>query len=239
MHEYSWEPTNCAESARTTRSHLTVCLSWTKQKPDHLKCNVDFTLFQKHNKIGFGAIVRDLKAVFPMAQTAWSMSMMEVHEGEAASLLSALNWMQDWEADRIIFEPDCKTVVDVIHRNRVCVSEWTFCLDLTKTFDVQTRSISYASSIREMVITSIQSKKTLALTGPPQVNGGIVPLGLVGTNPPSWIVQRRSCWPSTFSLIIRTDRFISTNSLITPRQLLSVVTTVIIVSSLINDHILT
>jgi hypothetical protein len=63
-------------------------------KPNYLKCNVDFTLFHISSslvKLDLEPLSKTIKSVFPMAQTAWSTNMMEQHEGEAASLLSALN----------------------------------------------------------------------------------------------------------------------------------------------------
>ncbi|PNX92291.1 hypothetical protein L195_g015425 [Trifolium pratense] len=93
---------------------------------------MDFTLFQQHNNMDLEPLSKTIKSVFPMAQTAWSTSMMEQHEGEASSLLSALNRTQDWEADHIKFEPDCKSATDVIHRNRGDLSEFGLIISLCK-----------------------------------------------------------------------------------------------------------
>jgi len=50
-----------------------------------------------------------------VARTSWAMSLLEVHKGEGMGLLCSLQWLQDREADHVVFKLDCKTVINAIH----------------------------------------------------------------------------------------------------------------------------
>lgn len=47
-------------------------------------------------------------------------------------LLHSLQWLQDWEADHVVFELDCKIVMNAIHSSKIDVSEFRVVSSLGK-----------------------------------------------------------------------------------------------------------
>lgn len=67
-------------------------------------------------------MIRDHNGSFSITQTSWTTNLLEVHKEEGMGLLCALQWLQDWEVDHIVFELDCKIVVNAIHSSKINAS---------------------------------------------------------------------------------------------------------------------
>jgi len=59
-----------------------------------MQCNVDASFFRGQNHTGFGCFIWGMEGQFVRAFTRWSEHNMLVHEGEAVTLLNAMNWVQ-------------------------------------------------------------------------------------------------------------------------------------------------
>ncbi|KAK2459206.1 hypothetical protein QL285_006272 [Trifolium repens] len=77
------------------------------------------------NRATVGWCVRDHGGNFIMAGTLWQEGKFTVIEGEANALLEALKVMQLKGYSEVIFETDCKGVVDAIHNIYGGVSEFS------------------------------------------------------------------------------------------------------------------
>lgn len=89
--------------------------TWSPPPNGCLKFNLDAALFVDQNRVGCGICVRDNIGHFVMALTDWTKATMTAAEGEAWSLLQALRWASFSNLNFVIFEVDCKKVVDDIH----------------------------------------------------------------------------------------------------------------------------
>ncbi|CAH9092223.1 unnamed protein product [Cuscuta epithymum] len=77
-----------------------------------------------NKRVGFGCCVRDHMGRFSRARTSWMRAEMSPAEAEAWSLREALKWMQETEYTRVIFESDCKQLVDDIYNAHKDRSEY-------------------------------------------------------------------------------------------------------------------
>jgi ribonuclease HI len=100
-------------------------LTWQKPPMNWYKCNVDAGFNMVQNRATVGWCVRDHGGNFIMAGTLWQEGKFTVIEGEANALLEALKVMQQKGYSRVIFETDCKGVVDAIHNIHGGVSEFS------------------------------------------------------------------------------------------------------------------
>jgi len=66
-------------------------------------------------------------------------------------LLCSLQWLQDWEADHVVFELDCKTVINAIHSSKIDVSEFGIISSLCKKFLSHHPNYTFARSAANMV----------------------------------------------------------------------------------------
>lgn len=57
------------------------------------------------------------------ARTAWCNHCLPVAQGEASGLLQAITWMHSMGYDKVIFELDCKVVVDKVLAPGADISE--------------------------------------------------------------------------------------------------------------------
>jgi ribonuclease HI len=77
------------------------------------------------NRATVGWCVRDHGGEFILAGTSWKEGKLTVLEGEATSLLAAMKIMHQKGYLQVIFETDCKGVVDAIHNIHGGVSEFS------------------------------------------------------------------------------------------------------------------
>jgi ribonuclease HI len=69
---------------------------------------------------------------FVMAETTWLNGNYSVIEGEAIALLEALKAMEQRRISHVIFETDCKSVVDAIQHFRGGVSDFSLLISNIK-----------------------------------------------------------------------------------------------------------
>lgn len=62
--------------------------------------------------MGIGMCLRDENGCFCLAKTCWISPILNVDEGEAYGLLTAINWILELQLENVIFELDSKRVVD-------------------------------------------------------------------------------------------------------------------------------
>ncbi|XP_058767513.1 uncharacterized protein LOC131641227 [Vicia villosa] len=91
---------------------LPAIIRWEKPQRGRFKCNIDAAF--SHNKVGFGACIRDELGNFIVARTEWFSPCTDVVIGEALGLLKAVNWVHDMGYDNMDFELDAKRVVDSV-----------------------------------------------------------------------------------------------------------------------------
>jgi ribonuclease HI len=91
---------------------------WTKPSQGWYKCNLDAGFHKESNKTSAGWCLRDHMGRFVMAETTWLNGNYSVIEGEAIAMLEALKAMEQRRISHVIFETDCKSVVDAIQHFR-------------------------------------------------------------------------------------------------------------------------
>jgi ribonuclease HI len=100
-------------------------LTWQKPPMNWYKCNFDAGFNKVLNRATAGWCIRDHGGDFIMAGTLWQEGKLTVIEGGAKALLEALKVMQQKVFSQVIFETDCKGVVDAIHNIHGGVSEFS------------------------------------------------------------------------------------------------------------------
>jgi hypothetical protein len=100
-------------------------VTWQKPPMNWYKCNVDAGFNNVLNRASAGWCVRDHGGDFILAGTLWQEGKLTAIESEAKALLEALKIMQQHGFSQVIFETDCKGVVDAIHNIRGGVSEFS------------------------------------------------------------------------------------------------------------------
>jgi ribonuclease HI len=93
-------------------------ITWAKPSQGWFKCNLDAGFHRDLNKTSAGWCLRDHMGRFVMAETTWLNGNYSVIEGEAIAMLEALKAMEQRRISHVIFETDCKSVVDAIQHFR-------------------------------------------------------------------------------------------------------------------------
>jgi len=88
---------------------------WTKPPISYLKCNVDCALFNNNTITGFGFCFRDSSGQFVTGMSNYSHSATSPLEAEALGLFEAIQFAIDRDMTSVIFEADCKLVVDLVY----------------------------------------------------------------------------------------------------------------------------
>jgi hypothetical protein len=68
--------------------------AWNKSLIGRLKCNID--AFFTRDKVDIGVCLIDASGAFVIAKMKWFLPICDVHVGEALGLLSALNWVHEF-----------------------------------------------------------------------------------------------------------------------------------------------
>ncbi|CAH9116647.1 unnamed protein product [Cuscuta epithymum] len=109
-------------AAPSLKSQLSVAAprveQWTAPPPGYIKCNVDAALFDNGRRSGCGVCARDCRGRYIMARTEWWNTTFSPEEAEAWALRQAMTWMITKRYIRVIFESDCKRLVDDIRADR-------------------------------------------------------------------------------------------------------------------------
>jgi ribonuclease HI len=100
-------------------------IAWQKPPTDWYKCNVDAGFHKELNRATVGWCVRNHVGSFAMAGTSWREGHYSIVEGEAYALYEALKALQQHGLTQVIFETDCKSVVDAIHNIHGGASEFS------------------------------------------------------------------------------------------------------------------
>ena len=99
-------------------SHLnSLDLNITSQEPpppDYLKINVYVAFHNNQNLSNSGSCAKDSQGDFVLAFSSWQPLCVRVLEGEALGLLKFIWWAIFWDMTHVIFEIDCKRIVDRI-----------------------------------------------------------------------------------------------------------------------------
>jgi len=97
---------------------------WQPPPPNYFKCNIDATFFTTKKTVSMGACLRDEKGTFVAALTTYCEAVMTVAEGEAWGLYQGIQWISSLGYHNVIFELDCKMVVDDVHNSKMNLSEY-------------------------------------------------------------------------------------------------------------------
>jgi hypothetical protein len=79
------------------------------------------------------ACIRDERGHFVAAKSMYIDVVVSPAEGEAWGLHQGLLWMEIRGYHKVIFELDCKTVVDDVHNNKPNASECDLLIDECRT----------------------------------------------------------------------------------------------------------
>lgn len=108
------------EMVSTTRP----CLCWTCPTPCSIKCSVDGAIFADRSQVGIGWVMRDFRGQLLHACSKVYSRCFAAVEVEALALRDALQWVLHHQLHHVIFELDCKPVVDASRTHHVDLSEF-------------------------------------------------------------------------------------------------------------------
>lgn len=94
--------------------HQPASLTWHKPNEGYIKCNIDATLFKENNTFGVGICLRGHQGDYICPRTFHSKGVPNPRTAEAWGLLQAMKWISDLQLWKVIFEVDCKVVIDGI-----------------------------------------------------------------------------------------------------------------------------
>ncbi|CAH9145422.1 unnamed protein product, partial [Cuscuta epithymum] len=97
---------------------------WKRPPIDFVKCNVDAAIFYNAKCVGFGCCIRNHVGRFYQARTAWINAEMSPREAEAWGLREAIKWVKQKDYTKVVFESDCKQLIDDLYGKRVDQSEY-------------------------------------------------------------------------------------------------------------------
>jgi ribonuclease HI len=101
--------------------HHTVM--WSKPPPPFLKCNVDCALFNNNSVAGYGLCIRNSTGQFIVGMSNFTHSSLMPVEAEAWGLLEAIKFAAANDMSSVIFESDCKVIVDIVNSSHLPQNE--------------------------------------------------------------------------------------------------------------------
>ncbi|XP_024632655.2 uncharacterized protein [Medicago truncatula] len=108
---------------QTPWSDYAAHVSWSKPPPSHLKCNVDCALFNNISAVGYGFCFRNSTGHFVSGMSNFTHCNLLPAEAEAWGLFEAMKFALDNDMPSVIFESDCKTIVDIVNSHQVPQNE--------------------------------------------------------------------------------------------------------------------
>ncbi|PNX83352.1 cytochrome p450, partial [Trifolium pratense] len=87
---------------------------WEKPRIGWLKCNVDEAFFVSAGRTAMGACFRNNSGEFMAGITQWKQLTLSTEEGEAWTLLQAMNEAKSRGFENVQFESDSQVLVDAI-----------------------------------------------------------------------------------------------------------------------------
>jgi ribonuclease HI len=118
--QHARQPT---DTVQPPQQHVQVT-PWQPPPTDFVKCNLDAAIFVHEQCIGMGACLRDDKGNFILAMTTHENVVMTAQEAEAWSLYQGIQWVANLGYNKVIFELDCKIVVDDVNKMSINQSEY-------------------------------------------------------------------------------------------------------------------
>jgi ribonuclease HI len=110
----AWQHTRKIDAANRRKQQVKHG-AWQPPPAGVVKCNIDAVIFDTKQKVGMGACLRDEERHFIAAMTANTNAVMTAAEGEAWGLYQCIKWITSFGYHKVVFELDCKMVVDDIH----------------------------------------------------------------------------------------------------------------------------
>jgi len=120
----AWECARRVHQTHTMTEQQPHAAVWQPPRAGLLKCNVDASISTADQKISMGAVLRDSEGRFVRAMTNVLNASMSPAESEAWGLHQGLKWITTLGHQKVIFESDCKMLVDDVHSNKVNHSEY-------------------------------------------------------------------------------------------------------------------
>jgi len=96
---------------------------WTKPPPPFLKFNVDCALFNNNSVAGYGLYIRNSTGQFIGCMSNFSHCFLMLVEVEAWGLLEAIKFVVAKDMSSVIFESDCKVIVDIVNSSHLPQNE--------------------------------------------------------------------------------------------------------------------
>ncbi|GAU28280.1 hypothetical protein TSUD_256080 [Trifolium subterraneum] len=118
---YSVHKLRSNSESRTTEAGL---VRWEKPALGWVKCNVDVAFVSGSGRTSVGLCFRNNKGQVMAGLTQWQQTVMSSVEGEAWTLLLAMEEARHRGLDRVQFESDSKVLVEAIHMKRRGNSEF-------------------------------------------------------------------------------------------------------------------
>lgn len=128
LHEW-----RCLQRARQPNQNIHQDELWVKPSPSRLKCNVDCALFNNNTITGLGICFQDSSGALRYGLSKYSLYTSSPSEVEALSLLEALTFADNQGMTSVIFESDCKLVVDAIISTYSPLNEFEDIISRCKT----------------------------------------------------------------------------------------------------------
>ncbi|KAK2407645.1 Ribonuclease H superfamily protein [Trifolium repens] len=108
-------------------------VTWYPPPVNYVKCNIDAAIFSPEKKTSMGACVRNEDGQFITAMSVHTSAVMTPAEAEAWALQQGIMWMAMLGYRNVIFELDCKTVVDDIDSSKDNHSEYGLLIEDCKS----------------------------------------------------------------------------------------------------------
>jgi ribonuclease HI len=120
---------------------------WVKPPPSSLKCNVDCALFNNNTITELDICFRDSSGTLRYGLSKYSLYTSSHSEAEALSFLEALTFAVNQGMESVIFESDCKLVVDATISTSSPLNEFGDIISRCKTL-LPSHSNYYVSYVR-------------------------------------------------------------------------------------------
>jgi ribonuclease HI len=109
---YEW---SYMQQAKNSMQEITHDALWEKPPLTVVKCNVDCALFNNNSIMGYGLCFRDSMGHFLLGMSNYEFHRVTPSEAEATGLLEAVKLAIARGMQSVIFESDCKIVVDAVN----------------------------------------------------------------------------------------------------------------------------
>jgi hypothetical protein len=121
---HAWQYARHTHTNDRTQQHHVQPLYWQPPLPNYFKGNIDVALFTTEKKVSMRVCLRDEKGTFVAAMTIYCEDVMTIAEGEAWGLYQDIQWISSLGYHRVIFELDCKMVVEDVHNSKINLFEY-------------------------------------------------------------------------------------------------------------------